>query len=66
MGLDPSTDCLDSDRGADEEATAGDIFLRSRERDGIGSHGVREGEEAAWAWDRVFVGRGFASDQLGS
>ena len=51
MGLDPSADGLDRDRGADEEATAGDIFSqepgerRDREPWGAGD------EEAAWAWD---------------
>ena len=45
MGLDPSADGQDRDRGADEEATAGDIFSqepgerRDRERGGLGRDG---------------------------
>lgn len=59
MGLDPSADGQDRDRGADEEATAGDIFSQEpgERRDRV-PWGAR-GDEAAWVWDRAFVGCGF-------
>ena len=59
MGLDPSADGQDRDRGADEEATAGDIFSQEpgERRDRV-PWGAR-GDEAAWVWDRAFEGCGF-------
>ena len=58
MGLDPSADGLDHDRGADEEARAGDIFSSGAGRE-TGSGAMGCGRRAAWAWDRAFMGRGF-------